>query len=420
MTLYMTFCLKQSFDMNLQLYLSQPNRLRMDILKQRIQSIDVLRGIIMALMALDHTRDYFHIDAMTGDPTNIETTTPILFFTRWITHFCAPTFVFLSGTSIYLQSIRKSKKELSWFLLTRGLWLMFAELTFVGFGWSFNINFNFFFLQVIWAIGCSMVFLSALIFLRYWAMVIIGILITLLHNLMDYVTITDDNLDVAANFFLITEFEPYVLGSLRFMTAYAILPWTGIMLLGYAAGRLYNSNIRPETRKKALITTGSLLIIFFIVLRLINSYGDPAPWETQPSFTYTVLSFLNVTKYPPSLMYACMTLGPALIVLALIENIRNSVTDVFNVFGRVPFFYYLIHIYLIHILCTLLFFAEGYEFADNFKLKMAFGFRPRENFGFTLGIVYLIWIFVLVLCYFPSRWYNNYKSRHKKWWLSYV
>lgn len=392
----------------------------MDTIKQRIQSIDVLRGIIMALMALDHTRDYFHIDGMTGSPTDMETTTPLLFFTRWITHFCAPTFVFLSGTSIYLQSLRKTKKELALFLFTRGLWLMFAELTLVGVGWSFDISFDFFFLQVIWAIGCSMVILSALIFFRYWALVAIGILLTLLHNIMDYITITNDNLDVAANFFLITEFEPYVLGSVRFMTAYAILPWTGIMLLGYAAGRWFKSEVRPETRKKALITTGSLLIALFICLRLMNSYGDPAPWEVQRNGIYTFLSFLNVTKYPPSLMYACMTIGPALIVLALIENIRNRFTAVFNVFGRVPFFYYLIHIYIIHILCVILFFAEGYSIEDNETMRMTFGFRPEENFGFSLGIVYLIWVLVLALCYFPSRWYNNYKSTHKKWWLSYI
>lgn len=392
----------------------------MDIIKNRIQSIDVLRGIIMAIMALDHVRDFFHINGMNGSPTDMETTTPALFFTRWITHFCAPTFVFLSGTSIYLQSLRKTKKELAWFLLTRGLWLIFAEFTLVGFGWSFNIFFNFFFLQVIWAIGCSMVIMSGLIFFRYWTLVIVGIVLTLLHNIMDYAIITDSNLDVAANFFLITEFEPYAVGSVRIMTAYAILPWTGIMLLGYGIGKWFNSEVKPETRKKALITTGSLLIVLFIGLRLLNSYGDPAHWETQRNATYTFLSFLNVTKYPPSLLYACMTLGPALIVLALIENIQNRFTAIFNIFGRVPFFYYLIHIYIIHILCTMLFFAEGYSFEDNFKLPMSFAFRPDNNFGFSLGIVYLIWILVLVLCYFPSRWYNNYKSTHKHWWLSYI
>lgn len=392
----------------------------MESIKKRIQSIDVLRGIIMAIMALDHVRDYFHINGMNGSPTDMDSTTPALFFTRWITHFCAPTFVLLSGTSIYLQSLRKTKKELSWFLFTRGLWLMFAEFTLVGFGWSFNISFDFFFLQVIWAIGSSMVIFSALIFFRYWMIVIIGIALTLLHNIMDYVIITNDHLDVAANFFLITEFEPYAIGSIRIMTAYAILPWTGIMLLGYGIGKWFNSEVRPETRRKSLIITGSLLIALFLILRLLNGYGDPALWETQRNSTYTLLSFLNVTKYPPSLLYTCMTLGPALIVLALIENIQNRFTAIFNIFGRVPFFYYLIHIYIIHILCTILFFAEGYSFEDNFKLPMSFAFRPEENFGFSLGIVYLIWILVLVLCYFPSRWYNNYKSRHKHWWLSYI
>jgi uncharacterized membrane protein len=319
-----------------------------------------------------------------------------------------------------LQSLRKTKKELALFLFTRGLWLMVAELTLVGIGWSFDISFSFFFLQVIWAIGCSMVILSGLIFFRYWVLTIIGILLTLLHNIMDYIIITNDNLDVAANFFLITEFEPYVLGSVRFMTAYAILPWTGIMLLGFAAGRWFHSEITPEKRRKALITTGSLLIALFICLRLLNGYGDPAPWDTQRDATYTFLSFLNVTKYPPSLMYACMTLGPGLIVLALIENIRNRFTDIFNIFGRVPFFYYLIHIYIIHILCTILFFTEGYTLEDTETMRMTFAFRPEENFGFSLSIVYLIWLFVLVLCYFPSRWYNNYKSTHKHWWLSYI
>jgi uncharacterized membrane protein len=392
----------------------------MDTIKQRIQSIDVLRGIIMALMALDHVRDYFHIAGMNGSPTDMETTTPALFFTRWITHFCAPTFVFLSGTSIYLQSLRKTKKELAWFLFTRGLWLMFAELTLVGLGWSFDLSFNFFFLQVIWAIGCSMVILSGLIFFRYRVLLTIGILLTLLHNIMDYIIITDDNLDVAANFFLITEFEPYVLGSIRIMTAYAILPWTGIMLLGFAAGKWFNSEVSAEARRKALITTGFVLIGLFICLRLLNGYGDPALWDTQRNATYTFLSFLNVTKYPPSLMYACMTLGPGLITLALIENVRNRFTDIFNVFGRVPFFYYLIHIYIIHILCTILFFAEGYTIEDTETMRMTFAFRPDQNFGFSLRIVYLIWLFVLVLCYFPSRWYNNYKSTHKNWWLSYI
>jgi uncharacterized membrane protein len=391
------------------------------LLQQRIQSIDVVRGLIMVLMALDHTRDFFHIYGMSQDPTNMETTTPLLFFTRWITHFCAPTFVFLSGTSIYLQSLRKTKKELSRFLLTRGLWLVFAEFTIVGFGWSFNIYFNFFFLQVIFAIGSSMVLLSGLIFFRYWVLVALGILIIVGHNLMDNVSFTDPALDLAANLLVITEFDVFQLGGgLQLMTAYAILPWTGIMLLGFAAGKFYGADYTRAVRKKALLLSGSCLILLFIILRGINGYGDMKPWEVQPTGIYTLLSFLNVTKYPPSLMYACMTLGPTLLLLAFIEKARNSVTAILNIFGRVPFFYYLIHIYIIHLLCMAMYFIEGYTIADLKGTQMSFMFRPSENFGFSLGIVYLIWILVLFLCYFPSRWYNNYKSTHKKWWLSYI
>ncbi|MGQ2982472.1 DUF1624 domain-containing protein [Flavobacterium sp.] len=393
----------------------------MDKTLQRIQSIDVLRGIIMIFMALDHTRDFFHIDAMTDQPENMDTTTPALFFTRWITHFCAPLFVFLSGTSIYLQSLRKTKKELALFLLTRGLWLIVAEFTIVGFGWSFNYMFNFFFLQVIWAIGASMVLLSGLIFLRYWMLFALGILITVLHNLLDTHTFTDPIMDVIANLFLLTEFDMIPLGGgVALMCAYAAVPWTGIMLLGYALGKWYRPEFDQLRRRKLLLSTGLGIISLFVLLRLVNGYGDPKPWTEQKDAVYTFLSFLNVNKYPPSLIYACMTLGPAMIALALLENVRNRVTDLLNVFGRVPFLYYLLHVYVIHLLCVGLFYAEGYTFADNFRLDMAFGFRPKENFGFPLGIVYLIWILVIVLCWFPTKQYEKYKRTHKKWWLSYV
>lgn len=375
----------------------------------------------MIIMALDHTRDFFHIDAMTDQPTNMATTTPALFFTRWITHFCAPLFVFLSGTSIYLQSLRKTKKELSLFLLTRGLWLIIAEFTIVGFGWSFDIFFSFFFLQVIWAIGASMVILSALIHLKYWVLLVLGILITVLHNILDTFTFADPAMNVIANLFLLTEFDVIPLGGdTRLMCAYAALPWTGIMLLGYALGKWYQPEFDAQRRRKLLLSTGLAVISLFVLLRLVNGYGDPKPWTEQKDAVYTFLSFLNVNKYPPSLMYACMTLGPGMIALALVENVRNRVTDVMNVFGRVPFLYYLAHVYIIHILCVILFYVEGYTFEDNFKLEIAFGFRPKENFGFSLGIVYLIWVLVVVLCWFPTKLYEKYKRTHKKWWLSYI
>jgi uncharacterized membrane protein len=298
---------------------------------------------------------------------------------------------------------------------------MIAELTLVGFGWSFDYQFHIFFLQVIWAIGCSMVILSGLIFFDYWVLAALGIIITLTHNLMDYTTIADPDLDSAANLLIVTNFVSYSVGPFRFISAYAILPWTGIMLLGFALGKWHNTAVyTSQQRKKVLVTIGLTLITLFIILRFINGYGDLQPWSAQRTGVYTFMSFLNVTKYPPSLMYACMTIGPALLALAALEGIQNKFTNIMNVFGRVPFFYYLLHVYVIHILCIPLFYIEGYEFEDNFHLKMAFGFRPEANFGFSLGIVYLIWLPVLLICYLPSNWYNNYKSRNKKWWLSYI
>jgi len=394
----------------------------MDTTKKRILSIDILRGIIMALMALDHTRDYFHLEAVTQSPTDMETTYPILFFTRWITHFCAPTFVFLSGISIYLQSLRKTNRELAIFLFTRGLWLVFMELTLVLFGWSFDPFFSFIFLQVIWAIGCSMILLSGIILFPHWVAVALGIIITLTHNLVDYFIFPDPEVHAAADFLIMTDFQVYSVGPVQLLSAYAILPWTGIMLMGYAIGKWFNTqHFTPMLRRRRLVSGGLLLITLFILLRLGNSYGDPTQWSEQKDVTYTLLSFLNVTKYPPSLMYACMTLGPAMLALAALENVQlKGFASIMNTFGRVPFFYYLIHIYIIHLLCVALYFIQGFTFAQLFTLPMEFAFRPRENFGFNLGGTYLVWLLVLVLCYFPSRGYDRYKSTHKKWWLGYL
>lgn len=375
----------------------------------------------MVIMALDHTRDYFHEGGMTGDPTNLSTTTPLLFFTRWITHFCAPLFVFLSGTSIYLQSLRKTKKQLSIFLFTRGLWLIIAEITILNFGWSFDIHFSFFFLQVIWAIGASMILLSVLVFFNYYILAALGIIITVSHNLLDNYTFTDPTMDFAANMLLITEFDVFPVGDSKMMFAYAILPWTGIMLLGYALGKLYTSETPALFRKKTLLIMGGTMIVLFIIIRLLNVYGDPGAWNVQRSPAHTILSFLNTTKYPPSLLYTFMTIGPGLVLLASLENTPNRVTKALNTLGRVPFFYYLIHIYILHILCIGLYFAQGFTFADLYTKKMSFAlFVPDKNFGLQLGYVYLVWIVCVMLCYFPSKWYNQYKCNHKRWWLSYI
>lgn len=386
----------------------------------RIHNIDFLRGLVMIIMALDHARDLLHYGAMTEDPLNLQTTTPVLFFTRWMTHFCAPVFVFLSGTSIYLQGLRKSKKELSIFLLKRGAWLIIAEVVLVSFGISFDVQWTFVFLQVIWAIGISMILLAALIWMPFRLWLALGALIVLGHNLLDSYEATQKG---SFSFFYSLlhrqQFIPIngrVLGIL-----YPFLPWTGVMLLGYCFGRLFSHVTDDKKRRAWIVTIGAALILLFIVLRFINSYGDPLPWATQQTFGRTVLSFLNTQKYPPSLQFLCMTLGPALVLLAVMGNAKNKVTEIIAVFGRVPFFYYLLHFYLLHLVAVVVFLARGGTVAEGLKGVPGLPFKfvvPGQ--GLHLWQVYGVWLAVVALLYPLCRWYNRYKQTHNHWWLSYV
>src|ERR1044072_1922702 len=287
--------------------------------KKRVQSIDILRGVVMIIMALDHVRDFFHVDAFQGDPLNPSTTTPILYFTRWITHFCAPTFVFLARTSAYVVGLRKSKADLSSFLIKRGLWLIMIEVLVITLALTFNPLYNAIILQVICAIGISMVFLGLAVRLPYKVIFAIGALIVLGHNLLDYPEAARNQevpfiWDLLHNgrFDIYTYAPGHVL-----IIAYAFLPWTGIMLMGYCAGKLFEATVDSHKRKKALVFIGAGLITLFFVLRLINAYGNPFQWTPQPTTLGSFYSFMNIQKYPPSLMYACITLGPALIVLGL-------------------------------------------------------------------------------------------------------
>ncbi|MEO5685081.1 MAG: heparan-alpha-glucosaminide N-acetyltransferase domain-containing protein [Chitinophagaceae bacterium] len=392
----------------------------LQVTRQRIQSIDVLRGIVMVIMALDHTRDFFHINAITGNPTDMATTTPVLFFTRWITHFCAPTFVFLSGTAIFLNGQKKTPAALSNFLLKRGAWLIVVEIVIVSLALTFNPLYNFIFFQVIWAIGISMIFMAFLIRLPFRLLATIGLLIFFAHNLLDY--------PEAARKGQVNLFWGFVHGRSALVVinpthvmfvAYSFLPWTGLMILGYCLGKLFTADTTAAFRRKILLRAGISLIILFVLLRLINGYGDPFAWSVQRNSITTVLSFMNATKYPPSLLYCCMTIGPALIVLALIEHLQNRWTDFFTIYGRVPMFYFVLHFYLIHLLCVIAFFASGYGIKDAFNPQVPFGFRP-PHFGYSLGIVYVIWIFVVLAMYPLCKKYNRYKSTHQQWWLSYL
>ncbi len=392
--------------------------------QKRIDSIDILRGIVMVIMALDHVRDYFHIAANLDNPLNLATTTPALYFTRWITHFCAPIFVFLSGASVYLQSLRKTKKELSAFLIKRGLWLIIVELLLVSFAWSFNPNYNFLFLQVIWAIGISMVILGLLIYLPFNVILVLGLLIVAGHNLLD---IPESRPGFKPGFLVDLlhsarfSVHPYAPGHV-ILIAYPFLAWTGLMLLGYCAGRWFSPAVTATQRKKWLLRSGLGLILFFIVLRFSNLYGDPVDWSGQKNGFYSFLSFINVNKYPPSLLYICITIGPALLLLVVLENTRNRFTAVMRTYGRVAFFYYVLHIYLVHLLSAIAFLARGHSLQDAPNTSSFFPFyflAPGE--GYNLWVVYAVWIFVVIALYPLCKWYDNYKTRHKeKWWLSYL
>jgi uncharacterized membrane protein len=388
--------------------------------KTRVESIDVLRGLVMIIMALDHVRDYFHVDANTGDPLNLQTTTPILFFTRWITHFCAPVFVFLSGTSIYLQSLRKTKAELAGFLIKRGLWLILLEVGVVTFGWTFDLQYSMLILQVIWAIGISMVLMGCIIRFPFQIVVAIGALIVLLHNLLDFPE-RDPDLNAGLLWDLMHhgKFIPYPFAKTHLvLIAYPFLPWTGLMMLGYGFGKI----MELPNRKKMLNILGLSLIGLFVLLRFINVYGDPLPWSPQKNGFYTFLSFINVNKYPPSLLYMFITIGPALLMLSFLDTIKNSVTNVLKIYGRVALFYYLLHLFLIHLVAMIIFFVRGNTMEEAIAAKATSPFYfVIAGEGYNLPMVYVIWILIVAALYPLCKGYDRYKTNHKeKWWLSYL
>jgi uncharacterized membrane protein len=392
----------------------------------RIESIDILRGLVMMLMALDHVRDYFHIGASGPDPLDLTTTTPVLFLTRWITHFCAPVFILLSGTSVFLQGQRKTPTELGLFILKRGCWLIIAEWTIIGFGWTFNPAFAFIPFQVIWAIGISMVILGLLLLARipYAVMLGLGLLIVFGHNSLD--TLENTPGFTAGFWWDITHHGRFVAypitGNHTAFIIYPFVPWTGLMMLGYCLGIFFTSAYDSAKRSSILLGTGGILLLLFVCLRYTNTYGDLSNWAPQKNALFTFFSFVNVQKYPPSLLYMCLTIGCALVVLVWFERFKNRFASVMIVFGRTAFFYYIVHIYLIHLLAAIAFFMRGHSFAEGVSAGDHGPFlflAPGE--GFELGGVYAVWIIVLVVLYPLCKWYDRYKQQHKeKWWLSYI
>jgi uncharacterized membrane protein len=387
--------------------------------QKRITSVDLLRGAVMIIMALDHTRDFFHFDAQRGSPLDLTTTTPILFFTRWITHFCAPVFIFLSGTSAFLQSARKSKKELSVFLIKRGLWLILVEVTIVNLLLTFDIDFSFIALEVIWAIGISMVILGLMVWLPFEIILTVGLLIVLSHNTLDFYE-KDQATPFSAAYDLIHRRGSHALwGKHQLLILYPFLPWTGLMMVGYCLGKILRSTDRAY-RKRSLVIAGISTIALFMILRYINVYGDPVPWSPQRNVFYTFLSFINSSKYPPSLFFMCMTIGPALLLMAWWDNIQTGFAKIVSVYGRVPFFYFLAHLFVIHLLSAVTYLMRGHSFAEGTNPAAFIKFiQPGE--GVQLRYVYLIWLAIVIGLYPVCKWYDRYKTNHKeKWWLSYL
>lgn len=388
----------------------------------RIQSIDIVRGLVMVLMALDHVRDYFHINAFTGNyPENMESTNLILFGTRFITHFCAPVFVFLAGTSAYLHGAKKNTQQLSRFLITRGIWLILVEIFVNNFLWWFDIAYGFINLQVIWAIGCCMILLGLAVYLPKKVILALGLVIVFGHNALDGITKEGDSIS-SVLWYMMHQMQGFDIGNGRMLWfSYPLLPWIGVMFLGYCFGTLYNKNYSYDKRKKWLLYLGISAIGLFFFLRTINVYADPNAWEAQATDAKTIISYFNVTKYPPSLAFLLITLGPALLVLQSMESIRNKLTDFLQVFGRVPFFYYVLHIAVIHIGAIIGLLITGKDWRMMILDNETFNSGLLNGYGYSLFAVYIIWCVVVLILYPLCKQYMKYKASNKdKWWLSYL
>ena len=328
----------------------------------------------------------------------------------------------LAGVSACLYGLKNGKKALSFFLFTRGLWLVVAELVIVTLEWTFNPHYPALILQVIWAFGISMMALSLLIHLPRPLILLIGVVLVAGHNFLDTVHVAGKGAPAFLWALLHEQSFAFQFGGINPLVGYPIIPWIGIITLGYCLGSLYAPDVTPEIRKRSLRNLGIGAIVFFILLRWSNIYGDPSHWSSQKNAVYTIMSFINTTKYPPSLLYALMTLGPALLFLAYSEKPLNAITSKITVFGRVPMFYYLVHIPLIHGLAILAAMASGHAASDMVDLTTWVTANPQlKGYGFSLPVVYLVWIAVIVMLYPLSSRFDRYKraNQAQKWWLSY-
>ena len=393
-------------------------------LTSRVGSVDVLRGLVMVLMALDHVRDYFGFSNIS--PTDVQQASLALFLTRWVTHVCAPSFVFLAGTSIFLQLQRKTKAEVARLLITRGAWLCLLELTAVHFLWTFNYHWNAQLLEVIWVIGLSMMLMAAIIYLPVWAVTLFGAVLVVGHNALDKLTVASfGTFGWLWHLLHVQGFLTDDPARLPVLVAYPLIPWPGVMALGYAFGTVLMKE--PEARRRWMLRAGILSIAVFLLLRFANLYGDLRPWTSQASGMRTVMSFFNVTKYPPSLLFLLVTLGLSLLLMAAAELAQTKgrfagLLKIFTVFGRVPFFYFLVHILVAHSLALFAAFATGQNWrwfiTEPFQGGVWAGVPP--GYGFSFPLVWLLWLLVVAICYPLCRWYGNLKMKSRSPLFSYL
>lgn len=388
----------------------------------RVQSVDALRGLIMIIMALDHDRDFIHAAAQSFSPEDLTRTSAVLFLTQWVTHICAPVFMFTAGIGAYLWLRRggRTKKDLARFLVTRGVWLLVLEVTVVHFAMTFNVSMDVLVLEVIWALGWCMILLAGLAYLPTWALATVSAALILLHNLANGVDPTAFG-RFSWVWMWLHQPGPLVTSPHIVILAYPIIPWVAVMSAGFCFGRVLE--LDQMVRRKLMIRAGIALSLGFVALRWLNFYGDPVPWSPQRTPLFTVLSFLRTTKYPPSLAFLLMTMGPALLLLAWFDGRRFRPGNPFVVFGRVPLFFFVAHLFLLHGIAVLLMFARYGNASFLFTTLPALG-GPRAAFptdlGSSLAVVYLIWVGALAILYPVCRWFGSVKQRRDDWWLSYL
>jgi uncharacterized membrane protein len=391
---------------------------------RRLEAIDAVRGAVMVLMALDHVRDFIHRGAMSVSPTNLAATTPAVFLTRWVTHVCAPTFMLLAGMGAFLWLNRgRTKLQLSTFLLTRGLWLIVLELTAMRLSYNFNFSLQEpVLLLVLWALGLCMIGLALLIWLPRGVLAVLSVAAIALHNCLDGINAARFG-PAAWAWNVLHQPGAFGVAGATVVVGYPLVPWVAVMALGYCTGGLFL--VDRAVRRRRFAAIGATATLLFVAVRLLNGYGDPIPWAEQRSPTYTVLSFLNTVKYPPSLDFLLMTLGPAFLALAWFDRPRLTPSNPLVVLGRVPLFFFVAHFFAAHVVAALLAFAQ--YGADAW----AFVFQPVPSmggpaaafpaeFGYSLGVAYLVWALVVAGLYPVCRWFAAVKARRRDWWLSYL